>query len=367
MRLLNILKILFIGLLVILLVLFVSQHMEEVKINLFVYTFQVPLFVLLFIFGFVGFIIPTLVFTWRERALSSKLSSIFDASLDVFFLKYQKPKTNLENIKSVKPLYFVFANILKYTPTYEDDIYSKFEKARSLRYENPQEAINLLDIESIQSLQLKRNILFDKKDYQVALNTQEQILKNIPRKEKPYQKDILNTIKSLKNVDLEDKTKRLEELEDAFNDTKNELTGFLYVSELLAQDKTKDASKVLDNMLQLNLKDKLLLVGCSMPQTAVYLMAADIEKGVSPEVLGIFYIYIGAPNKIKLLADVTTNNEVVDFLLKAHQDQAKLDAYNIVLKNLKLWKCKDCAATFNQYSPKCVCDSWFSLEPHIGL
>jgi uncharacterized integral membrane protein/rubrerythrin len=369
MRLVNILKILFLGLLIIFIVVFIAQHMYDVNVYFLTYTFKVPLFVLLLSFGFIGFIIPTLIFSFRERSLSSKLSNVFNVSKTAFFSKYQKPKTNLDTIKDIKPLYFILSNILKQTPNYDTDMYSEFEKAKSLRSENPQEAIRNLDTleEKYPAFQLKRDILFDIKDYQGAYDAQNQVLKLTPRSEKPYQKDILNTIKSLNALNIEDKTKCLDELEDAFDNTKNEITGFLYISELLAQEKTKDASKAIDNLIQLNLQDKVLLVGCSMPEKAVYLMSTNIEKSASKDVLSVFFIHIGAPQKIKVLADTSTGNEVVDFLLKAYQDQSQKDGFNVVFKNLKLWRCKDCGKSFKDYSPKCSCDSWFSLEPHISL
>ncbi len=369
MKLLNIFKILLIGLLIIAIVVFVAEHMYDVNVYFFTYTFKVPLFVLLLTFGFIGFIIPTLIFSWRERKLSSKLSNIFTISKAIFFSKYQKPKVNLDAIKDVKPLYFIFSNLLKQTPIYEDDIYSNFEKAKSLRYENPQEAIKNLDSleEKYMALQLKRNILFDIKDYKGSYEAQQEVLKNTPRSEKPFQKDVLNTLKSLNAHSIEDKTKLLNELEDAFDDTKNELTAFLYVSELLAQEKTKDASKVVDNIVQANLQDKLMLVGCSNPEKAVYLMSTSIEKSVLKDVLGVFYIHIGAPQKIKMLSEASTGSEIVDFLLKAYQDQSQKDGFNLVFKSLKLWKCKECGETFKDYSPKCSCDSWFTFEPYIGL
>ncbi|MGC9286961.1 MAG: hypothetical protein ACP5E7_05370 [Hydrogenobaculum sp.] len=369
MRFVNILKILFLGLLIIFIVVFIAQHMYDVNVYFLTYTFKVPLFVLVLSFGFIGFIIPTLIFSFRERSLSSKLSNVFNASKAAFFSKYQKPKTNLDTIKDIKPLYFILSNVLKQTPDYDTDMYSEFEKAKSLRSENPQEAIRNLDNleEKYPAFQLKRDILFDIKDYQGAYDTQNQVIKLTPRSEKPYQKDILNTIKSLNALNTEDKTKRLNELEDAFDDTKNELTAFLYLSELLAQEKTKDASKVVDNIVQANLQDKLILVGCSNPEKAVYLMSTSIEKSVSKDVLGVFYIHIGAPQKIKMLSEAFTGSEIVDFLLKAYQDQSQKDGFNIVFKSLKLWKCKECGETFKDYSPKCSCDSWFSFEPYIGL
>ncbi len=369
MKLLNVFKILLLGLLIVGIVIFIAQHMYDVNVYFFTYTFKVPLFVLLLTFAFIGFIIPTLIFSWRERNISGKLSNIVNASKAVYFFKYQKPKTNLDSIKDIKPLYFIFSNMLKQEPLYEDDFYSKFEKAKALRYEKPQEAIqNLENLEDkYLAFQLKRNILFDMKDYQNAYEVQKEVIKNTPRAEKPFQKDILNTLKSLNATNIEDKTKVLDELEDAYDDTKNELTGFLYVSWLLEQQKTKDASRAIENIIQSGLQDKLLLVGCSYPKSAVYLMSTNIENRASKDVLGIFYIHIGAPQKIKMLSETTTDNEIVDFLLKAYQEQSQKDGFNIVFKSLKLWKCKDCGETFKDYSPKCTCDSWFSFEPHISL
>ncbi len=369
MKLLNVFKILVFGLLMLAIVVFIAQHMYDVNVYFFTYTFKVPLFILLLGFGFIGFIIPTLIFSWRERTLGSQLSNVFNLSKAVYFYKYQKPKTNLETIKSIKPLYFIFSNMLKQTPSYEDDFYSKFEKAKSLRYDNPQEAIQYLDNaeDKYLAFQLKRNILFDTKDYQGAYETQKEVLKNTPRSEKALQKDILNTLRSLNARNIEDKTKALEELEDAYDDTKNELTGFLYTSFLLEQEKTKDASKVIDNLTQSGLQNKLALVGCSYPKTAVYLMSTNIENSLTKDVLGVFYIHIGAPQKIKMLSETSTDNDIVDFLLKAYQDQAQKDGFNVIFNNLKLWKCKECGKTFKDYSPKCTCDSWFSFEPYIGL
>jgi hypothetical protein len=92
MKFVNILKILFLGLLIIFLMVFIAQHMYDVNVYFLTYTFKVPLFVLVLSFTFIGFIIPTLIFSFRERNLSSKLSNIFTYQKLHFF----------QNIKSQK-------------------------------------------------------------------------------------------------------------------------------------------------------------------------------------------------------------------------------------------------------------------------
>ncbi len=365
MKAIKILKILVLGFLILGLLAFIYQHMYDVNVYLFTYTFKVPLFVLLLSFGFIGFIIPTMMFSLRERRLNAKLKSIFENSKAAFFSKYQKPKTNLQDIKDIKPLYFIFANILRQAPEYETDIYSIFEKAKNLRHENPDEAINLLNTNEYPALQLKRNIFFDKKDYTGGQEIQQLILKSTPKVEKQLQKDISNILKALISLKIEDSKGRLNSLEDAYDDSKTELNAFLYLTELLIQNKTKDASKVIQQIINVNMQDAIMLIACSNPERGVYLINEDLEKNTSKDVLGIFYIFIGAPQKIKVLSD--GQSEIMNFLISAYQDKTFEKPYDIIFKSLKLWRCDECGTTYREYSPKCSCDAWFSLKPHISL
>lgn len=371
MKSMKILKVILIGLFVLLLLIFASEHMYDVNITLFVYTFKVPLFVLLLIFGFVGFIIPTIIFSAREHGLRKKISNIFDISKSAFFIRYyQKPKINLEKIQYIPPLYYIFANIFKASLDYKEDTFGLFEKAKSLRYHSKEEAINILDSikeEPYPALCLKRDILFDNKEFNDSNDIQQSILKITPKSEKQFQKDISNTIKSILTIDMQDNKQRLKILEDIFDDTQNELTAFMYISELLIQEKTKDAVKIMQNTVQGNLKDKIILVGCSFPQRAVYFLNTEIENMAAEDILGIFFIHIGAPQKVKLLENTNTGNETIDFLLKSYQNPTLKDAYDILFKNLKLWKCRECNTYHKIYSPKCSCDAWFSLDINIHL
>ncbi len=201
----------------------------------------------------------------------------------------------------------------------------------------------------------------------MAYESQQNILKKIQKQEKAFQKDILNTLKALNALNVQDQRQRLKNLEDAFDDTRNELTGFLYLSELLIQEKTKDASKIIQTLIQANLQDKVLLCSLSFEQRAIYLLKDDIENAVSKDILGLFYIHAGVPQKVKLLIEVDTKNQVVNFLLKSYQDQNLKEAYDIISKSLKLWKCHECNTYHSVYSPKCSCDAWFSMDIDISL
>lgn len=371
MRFKKILKILFISFLIVAFLLFAAEHMYDVNITLFVYSFKIPLFILLLIFAFLGFIIPTMIFSVRERNLLRNISDIFEISKLAFFSKYYKnPKPNIKKIKFIPPLYYMLGNLLKQDLEYDDNNFGLFEKAKKIRYEDPKEAIKILDIISDKepnALFLKRDILFENRDYIRAYETQQLILKNAPKPEKSFQKDILNILKALNAIDIQEPRQRLKNLEDAFDDSQNEITGFLFLSELLIQEKQNNASKIIQILSQNKLQDKTLLCALAFDQRAIYLLNSDIENIVSKPVLGLFYIHTGVPQKIKVLTETDTENEIVNFLLKSYQNYNLKEPYDIISKNLKLWKCRECNTYHNVYTPKCSCDAWLSLDIDISL
>jgi uncharacterized integral membrane protein len=357
------------GLLILaLFLLFIAQNAGYVDINLFHMAFRVPIFVILLVSFGIGFLMPSLYFSFREMSLRSRLSRMENVLKEfargyygkvekllphgspwnvllVLSLAKQGKTDSLKGI-SAGPLSLAGEYLMR--GEFLQEAKEKFQGALST---------DSLDLNALKGM---RDISFIEGDVDKALEYQSKVLDSSERWDREAQKAIRAELLGYKYLT----TGEGAYVEEAFDLHKSPFVYYTYILYLLSQDRIKDAKKHMEKVFSLGYQEDVvwMLMEREEALAKVYDLLEAKRELIKPDTLAMVYMKLNLLSKAKGLED-TVSTPIRALLLssQSHREQDKLCLMGIV-ELLKPFSCS-CGKPYNKYQPMCdSCFKWGSIR-----
>ncbi len=358
---------------------FAYLHMYDVNIYLLFATYKVPLFVVMLSIAFISFIIPLFYFSFKERSNRANLEDIKHLASLIILGKKSDLKDFLIKKQDINPRYIFylgaffsdidyFKDILEKDFSLKKDPINAYLLSSLKRKENKEDAIKIIDefFEKqkpvYEIVLLKRNILYEI-DPLKAFDIQKDVLKLSNKKQRQKEENIYYALRVFKSLNEDDKLK-LKELEESFEEFNHPFTAFFYLYSLSSQNKTKDVQRVWQ-ALDERFKDYIGAIALSYIESSVYLLSFfESDDSFSKDILSLIYIKLGIFSKLSSIEE-NVSSLIVKTLDKLYLENSKDICKSSLEDVIFVWKCSSCGKLHKNYTLKCSCDEWFSLELYL--
>jgi uncharacterized integral membrane protein len=362
---LRFIKLIFLILLIALFLVFVVQNTLIVEISFFNYKGYVPLFVLVLLSIFLGFLFAFFYFMpreWSLRRIAGDLKEGVERLNRGFFLKAEQSFQG-------NPLTETFACF---------GAYEREDINKLLSLSSPICALMLLKLHSIEESQKRferiieqepknllalkglRDINFLKGNLKDAVELQEKVLKNCEKWDRENQKKILAELLASLYITSKDEG----HAEKAFDFYRTPLT---YSARILAyadSGKERDAIKLFEKSFEDGFHNQILMILLRKEALLTKLMDV-IERRrdqINTIVLALVYLRLGLFSKVKpLLESLPDYYRTLTVSSSSHREEDRRCA-KILEESLKAWECV-CGTRYKEYTPMCAnCLRWNKIE-----
>ncbi|MFN7064875.1 MAG: tetratricopeptide repeat protein [Aquificaceae bacterium] len=365
------LKLLLVLVILVVFFLFIAQNSGYVEVSFLYQVYRMPLFVLLLLSFFIGFILPSLYFLLRETILKRKLSliekglgefsrgyigkagAILDGLVKSFngigiivieALRRQERSEDIRAYNSILPA--VVGEILLRQG--KDEAEGEFEKAL------------FQDEENLRALKGLRDFYALRGNWQKALEYQEKVLQLCERWEKDYQKRIKAEI--MAKVYLEKGEEKL--IEKAMDLSPTPFVYTVYLKYLLSQDRLRDAGKYWEKAISLKYHEEILwnLLEDQAALTKLFELIQNKADYIHPDTLSMVYIRLNLFSKIKEMEERLS--DTIKALMYSASSHRREDKYCLqsLWELLKPFECS-CGKVYNKYEPVCFgCFVWGEIR-----
>ncbi len=358
-------KLIFSILLIVLFLVFVFQNALIVEISFFNYKGYAPLFVLVLLSIFLGFLFAFLYFMpreWSLRRIAGDLKEGVERLNRGLFLKAEQsfqgnPFTETfacfgayerEDINKLLSLSSPICALMLLKLHHIEESQKRFERIIE------QEPENLLALKGL------RDINFLKGNLKDAVELQERVLKNCEKWERENQKKILAELLASLYITSKDE----DHAEKAFDVYRTPLT---YSARILAyadSGKERDAIKLFERSFEDGFHNQILMI--LLRKEALLTKLMDIierrRDQINTIVLALVYLRLGLFSKVKpLLEGLPDYYRTLAISSFSHREEDRMCA-KILEESLKAWECV-CGTRYKEYIPMCAnCLRWNKIE-----
>jgi len=362
---LRFIKLILLILLIVLFLVFVVQNTLIVEISFFNYKGYVPLFVLVLLSIFLGFLFAFFYFMpreWSLRRIAGDLKEGVERLNRGFFLKAEQsfqgnPLTETfacfgayerEDINKLLSLSSPICALMLLKLHHIEESQKRFERIIE------QEPDNLVALKGL------RDINFLKGNPKDAVELQERVLKNCEKWDRENQKKILAELLASLYITSKDE----DHAERAFDVYRTPLT---YSARILAyadSGKERDAIKLFEKSFEDGFHNQILMILREKEALLTKLMDV-IERRrdqINTIVLALVYLRLGLFSKVKpLLEGLPDYYRALAISSLSHREEDRMFA-RVLEEALKAWECV-CGTRYKEYTPMCAnCLRWNKIE-----
>ncbi len=358
-------KLILLILLIALFLVFVFQNALIVEISFFNYKGYAPLFVLVLLSIFLGFLFAFFYFMPREwylRRIVGDLKEGVERLNRGLFLKAEQSFQG-------NPLTEAFACF---------GAYEREDINKILNLSNPICAFMLLKLHRIEEAQKKferiieqepenllalkglRDINFLKGNLKEAVELQERVLKNCEKWEREHQKKIMAELLASFYITSKDE----DHAEKAFDVYRTPLTYSARILAFADSGKERDAIKLFEKSFEDGFHDQILMI--LREKEALLTKLMDIierrKDQINTVVLALVYLRLGLFSKVKpLLESLPDYYRTLAISSLSHREEDRMCA-KVLEEALKTWECV-CGTRHKEYTPMCAnCLRWNKIE-----
>ncbi len=358
---------------------FVAQNVSTVSVNLLHYTFYMPLFLLVLVSAFGGFILPTLYLSMKISSKNSWLKLV-DRALRSLYTGYAGRAEDLS--KSIAKKWEVGGII--YTkavlekgkgPQVEglkrdeglldgflgDELFRK--KDLPLAEFHLQEALRKYP-DNLLALKAYRNLCFLQNRLDECVKQQEVILQKCERWERDAQKAILAELLCLLAGSSDEPKSKERLLEKAYHTYRTPLVYATYLVYLSEMGQVKEARKYLEKTFKEGIHNQVigLLLNEESTLTKLVDVTEEHKDKVEPLVLAMVYMQLNMVGRLKEMeSSLRGPVKVIARLHTSHTLECK-SCKELLMELYKLWQC-ECGKVYNQYTPYCpACNRWRKID-----
>lgn len=358
-------KLILLILLIALFLVFVFQNALIVEISFFNYKGYAPLFVLVLLSIFLGFLFAFFYFMPREwylRRIVGDLKEGVERLNRGLFLKAEQsfqgnPLTEAfacfgayerEDINKLLSLSSPICALMLLKLHRIEEAQEKFERIIE------QEPENLLALKGL------RDINFLKGNLKEAVELQERVLKNCEKWEREHQKKIMAELLASFYITSKDE----DHAEKAFDVYRTPLTYSARILAFADSGKERDAIKLFERSFEDGLHNQILMI--LLRKEALLTKLMDIierrRDQINTIVLALVYLRLGLFSKVKpLLEGLPDYYRTLAVSSSSHREEDRMCA-KILEESLKAWECV-CGTRYKEYTPMCAnCLKWNKIE-----
>ncbi len=358
-------KLIFSILLIVLFLVFVFQNALIVEISFFNYKGYAPLFVLVLLSIFLGFLFAFLYFMPREWSLRRVVENLKEGVERLnrgLFLKAEQsfqgnPFTETfacfgayerEDINKLLSLSSPICALMLLKLHHIEESQKRFERIIE------QEPENLLALKGL------RDINFLKGNLKDAVELQERVLKNCEKWERENQKKILAELLASLYIT----SKEGDYAEKAFDVYRTPLTYSARILALADSGKERDAIKLFEKSFEDGFQDQILMI--LLRKEAILTKLMDVierrRDQINTIVLALVYLRLGLFSKVKpLLESLPDYYRALAVSSSSHREEDRMCA-KILEESLKALECV-CGTRYKEYTPMCAnCLRWNKIE-----
>jgi uncharacterized integral membrane protein/tetratricopeptide (TPR) repeat protein len=362
---LRFIKLIFLILLIALFLVFVFQNALIVEISFFNYKGYAPLFVLVLLSIFLGFLFAFFYFMPREWSLRSVVGDLKEGVERLnrgFFLKAEQSFQG-------NPLTETFACYSAYEREDINKLLSlsspicAFMLLKLHRIEESQEKFERIieqEPENLLALKGLRDINFLKGNLKDAVELQERVLKNCEKWEREHQKKIMAELLASLYITSKDEG----HAEKAFDVYRTPLTYSARILAFADSGKERDAIKLFERSFEDGFHDQILVI--LLRKEALLTKLMDIierrREQINTVVLALVYLRLGLFSKVKpLLESLPDYYRTLAISSLSHREEDRMCA-RVLEEALKAWECV-CGTRHKEYTPMCAnCIKWNKIE-----
>ncbi len=365
---------------------FSYQNMTPVEVNVYKYTYSIPVFILIFGCFIVGFIIPAVYYYFKNMHLSYDLNNM----QKIFGLYGRGYLINLLNIlrKNLrnKPIISIFAsNVyikankidegIRFFESFKQHNASAFsELALAQLYFKKgmyEEALMCLrqsisyDFKNLRAHRLLRNISFVKGNLPEAIASQRNILKIVEKEFSQMEGKIMGNLlayASLKEKNIKEREKLVRE---SLRYVKNPLSMTANILLNIEKGKEANAEQILEESFNNNMQDHVLALLLNYKDKLPYFLNIIKEKEgkINLEILTRVYIALNVFEPLKERIDVLPDHlKAMVETGESHIERDKL-CFKALSGIYKLWECQCCGSLYEEYKPLCErCFEWNCID-----
>ncbi len=365
---------------------FSYQNMTEVQVNVYQYSYKLPLFVVIFGCFIAGFLIPTVYYYFKNMQMSHDIN-FFHKVLTLYSKGSLKNLANLlkKHIKAKHFLSVLFSEVYKNSGRIDEGIkiletVRQNQSSTFIEYALGQlyfkkglidEALTCLrqsvsfDFKNLRAHRLLRDVSFLKGNLPEAITAQRNILKIVEKEEAKKEGDIMGSLlayASLKEEDIKEKEKLLKE---SVRYSKNPLNITASILLNLEKGKENTAQQLFEESFHNGMQNGVIALLLNYEEKLPYFLNIIREKEgrINLEVLARAYIALNMYEPLKEKAD--TLPEYIRVMVEAGESHVEKDkrCFNVLKEAYPMWECKCCGTKFREYTPMCTnCMRWNCID-----
>ena len=377
----RLIRVLLIVALVLVFSLFVAQNTTTVNVNFLNYTLPMPLFFLVLVSAFFGFLIPAL---YMSIKISSKLRRInqIDRMLRYFYTGYFSKSADVAKslARDWEPAgaVYVESQTLKGDLSLEVGDFNKdsgllegYVGSHLLRHKDLAQAKEYLkkalskDEDNLTALKAYRDSCYMESNIKECVEYQEKVLQKCERWEKEKQKAILAELLCILSENVDDLKEKENLLNRAFDLQKTPMVYAYYIANLLDRDDVREARKQMDRAFKEGLQNQVLSILMDK-EKALTKMVDFVEQRkdqIQPETLARIYMRLNMVGRLREIEPSLKGSIKVIAQMHASYTQEGKQCKDALLELYKPWKCKKCEKLYNSYKPYCeYCNEWMEVD-----
>ncbi len=361
-------KLLLLVVLIALFLVFVVQNALVVEVSLFNYKGYMPLFVLILLSAFFGFLSAFFYFMPREWSLRKIVGEIKEGVERLNKGLFLKAEQSFQRNKLMEPL-------LCWSAYEREDlekllgVFSPLSAHMLLRLHQLKEAEERFkrvveqDPENLVALKGLRDISFLNGNLKDAVEFQKRILKTCEKWDKENQKKIMAELLASFYIIFKEESAA----EESFDLHRTPLTYFARLLSLAKAGKEKDILRLFERSFEEGFHNKVLTF--LLKEEALLTKLIDpIEKRneqIDPVILSLVYLRLGLLSKVKhLLESLPNYYRYLAISSMSHREEDRMCA-KALEEALKPWECV-CGTRYKEYTPLCPnCLKWCKIELKI--
>jgi len=365
---------------------FSYQNTTEVQVNVYQYTYKLPLFVLIFGCFIAGFIIPSVYYYFKNLKTSHDIN-FYNKILTLYGKGLSKNLINLirKQIKTKQFLSIFISEIYKNSEKIDEGIKileivrqnqsSTFiECALGQLYFKKgltEEALMCLrqsvsfDFKNLRAHRLLRDISFLKGNLPETITTQRNILKIVEKEDSKKEGRIMGLLlayASIKEKNIKEKEKLVRE---SLKYSKNPLSVTASILLNLEKGKEETAQQLFEESFHNGMQNGVIALLLNYEEKLPYFLNIIREKEgrINLEVLARVYIALNMYEPLKEKVD--TLPEYIRTMVESGESHIEKDkrCFKALKEAYPLWECKCCGTKFEEYTPMCTkCMQWDCID-----
>ncbi len=380
-------KVLLFAVLILLFATFVAQNVSTVSVSFLHYTLYMPLFLLVLVSAFMGFILPALYLSLKVSS-KSRWAGLVDRAIRSLYTGYvgRSADTARGIAKGWEVGSLIYARACLEKGEHPDVegikrdeglldgfLGSELLKRKDLSSAKPylQEALRK-DPNNLLALKAYRDLCYLENRLDECIKQQEAILQKCERWERDTQKAILAELMCLLVESSDDLKSREATLEKAHHTYRTPLVYASYMLHLLETGEVKEAKKHLEKAFKERIHNEVigLLLSKEDALTKLVDIIEERKDEIEPQILAMVYMRLNMMGRLKDMENSLRGPiGVIAKLHTSHTPECK-SCKELLLELYKLWQC-ECGRVYNQYTPYCsTCNRWGKInlrrDSHAG-